>query len=138
MLIRFVNQFSGRRLRARRVDETAFAELTARRAIESDDWVFAVDHGGGVASSYGFSAETECVLAVSNPFGVVVCWTARAWANKISDRGAAAACLPSSGEYFDLRVKGDRKSLAREFLMSAFHNYVSDMEVVAVAASLPK
>ena len=135
MLVHLVRPFEGRRLRVRRVDENWLAERVAERATEIDDWVFEVEHGGAVANCYGFPAETECALAVSDPFGVVVLWTARAPANKVTERGAAEACVSGAGDLFDKRVGSERKSLARDLLVQRHRFLVPAMEVIALAAS---
>lgn len=130
------DEFTGRRLRARRVDEDYFARWTAERAEEVSDWVFDVNHGGDVCNSYGYRAETECVLAVSDPFGNVVFWVGRADANKITKRKAAEACLPGAGDLFDERVKSDdRKETARRLLIQEHETYFPAMMVIASAAS---
>ena len=135
MLIHIVNPFTGRRLRARRVDEDRIIASIAERAIRTDDWQFEVHHGGNVANSYGYPAETECVLVVSDPFGIVVLWAGRASANKVTERGAAEACLSGSGDLFDQRIGSERRKDTRELLMQKHRFVVPEMEVIAIAAS---
>jgi len=131
-------QFSGRRLRARRVDEEAFAYSVRGRALEEDRWIADVIHGGSVANAYGYSAETECVLAISDPNGIVVYWTGRASANKVTYRGAAEACVPGAGDLFDERIKSsERKELARKVLQDAHRREVPAMVVLAICAKEP-
>jgi hypothetical protein len=129
--------FVGRRLRTRKVDEVCLAKSTARRAIEQSDWFIDVEHGGTVCNSYGYKADTECALAVSNPFGVVVYWTGRCSANKATYRKAADVCFPGAGDLFDERVKDeDRKQNVRNLLMAAHEEHAPAMLVIAVAASI--
>jgi hypothetical protein len=89
--------FRGQRLRARRVDEASFCELVSARARKTEDWVFDAINGGGVTPSYKAPTQTECVLAVSDPLGIVVYWTARMDASLARRRGrsrfhSAIAC----------------------------------------------
>jgi len=128
--------FKGRRLRTRRVDEEAHANYVAQRARETDSWQVDVDHGGGVANSYGFPANTECVLALSDPFGIVTLWTGRTRANGVTLRSAAEACFQGSGDLFDLRIKSpERRQLVFSKLMEKHRQEVPAMVVIAVAAS---
>ena len=136
MLVRFASRFEGRRLRVRRVDEDSFAGRVAERAIEEDTWVADVTHGGDVANAYRYPAETECVLAISDPFGNVVVWTGRAPANKVTLRGAAEACLGGSGDLFDLRIKSeDRRTEALKILKDLHNKHVPAMLVIASAGA---
>lgn len=128
--------FTGRRLRVRRIDEAAFARRMANLAIERGDWVFEVEHGGSVCNSYGYRADTECVLAVSDPFGNVVYWTGRAPANKVTNRSAANACFPHAAVLFDGRVTSKTvKEEARRILMAEHGKFCPAMLTIAVAAS---
>ena len=128
--------FKGPRLRARRVDEDYFAESVSQRAQKQNEWVVDVEHGGGVANAYKYPAETECVLAVSDPFGIVVYWTARTRANMVTYRGAALACLAVAADLFDERVKSvERKQEVLDLLKDAHQRVVPAMVVIAVASS---
>jgi len=135
MMIYAVTPFVGRRLRARRVNELSFIEQIAAQAKKEDQWVADIEHGGDVAKSYSFPASTECVLAISDPFGIVVYWTARVRANGVTNRGAAEACLEGSGILFDKRTKSSEcKELALAWLKEAHRQVVPDMVVLAVAS----
>lgn len=130
----YARPFEGRRLRERRVDEESLARSVGERALAADDWVVDVDHGGGVANAYGYPAETECVLAVSDPFGIVVVWTNRVRANKVTYRGAAEACVSGAGDVFDLRVKSpERKQDALKTMIDRHRQEVPAMVVIALA-----
>jgi len=127
--IKAVVPFVGRRLRVRYCDAEWFANYVSERAIKRGDWVIDVMDGGGVCNSYGWPAETECVLAISNPQGYTAYWTGRAPANKITSTGAAAACLPHKFEaiadLFDGRVRRPERieaarKLARELHLRSF------------------
>ncbi len=127
--------FSGRRLRTRRVTEESFAKSVGRRALKQDDWVVDVTTGGGVCNSYGYPAETECVLAVGDPMGVVVYWTSRAPANKVTLRGAAEACLVGAGDLFDKRVKSaSAKEITLDFLKRSHRQIIPAMVVIAASS----
>jgi len=125
--------FTGRRLRVRRVDEEGFAEYVRERALKSGEWVVDVDHGGSVANSYGYPAQTECVLAVSDPLGITVFWCSRVPANKVTLRGAADACVTGAGDLFDERVTAKaRKEQAMAWIKHLHRTEVPAM--VAIAA----
>lgn len=135
MLIKFRSKFTRARLRVRRVDEISWAQSVAEQALESDDWFADVIHGGGVANAYGYPAETECVLALSDPFGNVIVWCARAPANSVTERGAAEACVAGSGALFDGRVRSClRKQEALQILQEEHHAVFPPMLVIASAA----
>lgn len=135
-MIQFYDEFQKPRLRARRVSEDSFARWVAERAKRADDWVYDVTHGGSVCNSYGYKADTECLLAVSDPFGNVLCFPGRARANKVSERGAANACLEGAGLLFDLRVKDDlTKESVRKMLQSLHEQHFPAMLVIATAAT---
>lgn len=104
MKIIYVGSLGKPRLRERRIDEQAFAGRVAKEARAGNEWSISVINGGSVCNSYGYPASTECALAVSDPNGLAVCWLGRAPANKVTDRGAAEACLSGSGDIFDGRV----------------------------------
>lgn len=44
-----------------------------------------------MANSYGYAVDTECLVAVASPDGVVVAWYGAAPANKVTLTGAAQA-----------------------------------------------
>lgn len=108
---------SSTRLRVRRVNETALAD--AARSTDGK-WHIKVRNGGSVANSYGYRADTEAALAVSDPHGTVVVWVARLSANKVTARGSAEACLCTTGDLFDARVlSAARKATAWDVIKRA-------------------
>lgn len=56
-----------RRLIVRRVNEGEIAMQALRRALELNQPIAVVDHGGTVANSYRWPADTECVVSVALP-----------------------------------------------------------------------
>lgn len=60
-----IENFDGRRLRARRVDEDACLIRAVTVAVRDSDYGVAADCGGSVANSYGYPAETELVLCAA-------------------------------------------------------------------------
>jgi len=126
--------FAGRRLIERRVNEKGFANDTAALAKHFNSWQIRVTHGGSVANAYGYPAITEAVLAVSDPYGNCVYWTSRLPANKVTDRGAANACLFPAGDLFDARVTDEsRRQNAMEYLEKIHQQYFPPMIVIASA-----
>lgn len=99
-----------RRLRVRRVDEHALA--TAVSASEKPGWYASIRTGGSVANKYGYPASTEAALAVRAPSGQVVVWMARLPANKVTNGGAADACLLGARALFDRRYTADETRTA--------------------------
>jgi len=115
-------QFIGRnfvRLRVRRVNERALALEVRRAAQESGDWEIRCVHGGSVVNAYKSPADTEAVLAVANPAGLVVVWMARLPANKVTLSGAANACLKGSRPLFDKRCGDDAREAVLARLKAA-------------------
>jgi hypothetical protein len=79
------------RLRVRRCDpDLAYLSERARR----EGWLFNAYNGGTVANAYGYTAETEVVIAIANPDGLVAAWWGRAPANKVTERACAVNALP--------------------------------------------
>lgn len=131
-----VTSFGARRLRARRVCEENVAAHAARKAAAQDDWYATVRHGGDVANAYKYPAETECVLAISDPFGNVALWTGRKRANGVTCRGAAEACLEGTGPLFDERIKNPSlREAAMQLLKDEHARAFPPMLVIAQAAS---
>lgn len=125
--------FEGKRFRVRRVDEEAFTEKVRQKALSLDDWVVDVTHGGTMGSQWG--THTECILALSDPVGIVVYWASRVSSNKPTRRGAAQACFLDAGDLFDARLKDNsRKQFALEALKKAHRAAVPAMVVLAMAA----
>ena len=115
------HDFTGSRLRVRRVDtDKLVASAIAQAAFEGKPRVD-VEHGGEVANSYGYRAETEAALVVAFPDGSHVLWTARVPANKVTWAGAASACCPVARDLYDGRCpKGSvRESNSRKFTIAA-------------------
>ena len=129
--------FRGRRLRVRRVDEIGFAGCIGRRAVEDDEWVVDVTHGGDVANAYKYPANTECVFAISDPLGIVVYWTGRVPANKVTSKGAAEACLIGAEDLFDKRVGSVRRQAALDYAKRKHRQVIPAMMVIAAAADYP-
>lgn len=120
------------RLRVRRIDEMSIAQQAQRRAIEENRWVIWIEHGGGVANCYGYPAETECALVVSDPCGCVFVWTGRTSARGVTDRSAAESCFPGSGDLFDGRVKSPtRLSNARNIIKESHAKKFAPLEVLS-------
>ena len=94
---------TGRRLKVRSVGIREAARDARQRALESGKWRAVCRHGGDVNNSYGYPAETEAVLAVSDPRGRVVVWFRRLPANKVTLGGAAGACLEYARPLWDAR-----------------------------------
>lgn len=103
-MIKQLKTFGKQRLRVRRVNEQAFAESAAAEAQAERRIVIRVIHGGAVANTYGYRAETEAALVVALPSGHAALWCARLPANKVTYRGAAEACLAGTGDIFDGRT----------------------------------
>lgn len=93
----------GRRLRVRAVSVAGAVASAREKALAEKKWKAVCYDGGGVANSYGYSAQTECVLAVSDPRGRVVAWFCRRPANKVTAGGAAAGCFSPARPLFDSR-----------------------------------
>lgn len=106
----------GPRLRARRVDENRAAQVAIRQAKTTGKPVIYVTHGGGVANSYGYKADTEGCVAIATPDGRAVVWVGRLPANKVTP---AAVCR---------RVGGDAATLA---IPSYDDRYNLDSETIA-------
>ncbi|MCI0557539.1 MAG: hypothetical protein MN733_03510 [Nitrososphaera sp.] len=135
MRIKFADHFEGRRLIARRIDEDSLAKNTATKAKDSGEWQYKAIHGGDVCNSYGYPAETECGLAISDPYGNCVVWVGRAPANKVTLRKAADRCLYPAGDLFDKRIKNqDRLEFTRKVMKKIHSSYWSDLEILASAA----
>lgn len=123
------------RLRVRRLHENVIASLAASAAIKTNKWQFLVEHGGDVCNSYGYPADTECCLAISDPCGNVVIWMSRTSANKVTKRRAAYECIAIAGDLFDIRIKNEeRRAKVREDLKKLHANYWPPLELLANAA----
>lgn len=84
------------RLRTRRVAfDTESALKLGQEAVAADAWRYYADHGGDVAKAYKWYAETEAVVAIASPIGVVAVWYARANAARVSLKSAALAATES-------------------------------------------
>jgi hypothetical protein len=135
VLLFSVAPFEGRRLRARRIHEEIQAKRVGQRAQKEDSWIIDIAHGGGVAGSYGYYAETECVLAISDPLGNVAYWCGRASANGISERKAAMACVSGVEDLFDGRVKNqERIAYAWEIAKALHQEAIPPLVVLAATA----
>ena len=75
-------------------------------ALEKKRVAIRAAHGGSVANSYGYKAETETLVTVAFPLGYVVQWHDRANANKVTFAWA--------GDLFDKRCGKARKKTSRQ------------------------
>lgn len=85
------------RLRSRGVafDHAAAVQL-GERAQQQGVWQYHCAHGGRVAKSYRYRAETETVVAIASPAGEVAVWYGRASAHSLTLRSAARAAVESA------------------------------------------
>lgn len=126
---------TGRRRRARRVNERAVAFFAMRDAIR-DGYGVRADHGGSVNNSYGYRAYTECagtacvldagagVLHVESGFRSDVP------ANKVTFSGAAAHTLGNwARRDFDARMTGT-------LTLADIEANICDVTLVAVPAEV--
>lgn len=81
------------RLRAREIDIKWFTEYCRSKAVLTKSFVIKIRNGGTVAKSYGYFAETEIAVAISDPIGRVVVWYDRGNAYGISDSSILSKCL---------------------------------------------
>lgn len=110
--------YTGRRLRERRVNETAIAQWGARTAKKAGTSKVDVRHGGEVSNGYDFPAETECLVSVALPDGRVCQWGARVPANKVTYSGVLAACLGDWARPIrDPRYSTDKAQKAHRMLL---------------------
>lgn len=115
-----------KRLRVRYVDEGALAEETRTAAIACGAWRASARHGGTVCNTYGYSAETEAALCVSDTSGRVVTWGGkRIPANKATLSGVAGATLPACRPIFDHRYGSQREEKAWDDVKSAHRRAVT-------------
>ncbi len=117
------------RLRVRRINEQSFAASSIANATPGK-WAADTRTGGSVANKYGYPADTEGALAVVTPEGHCVVWIARLPANKVTSRGAAAACVKSAGDIFDSRVTSKERR-------SAAWTQLKHITLVEIAKRLP-
>jgi hypothetical protein len=108
--------YTGRRLKERRVHETGFATWAQIHAKENP--VIEIDHGGDVAGSYGYPAQTEAIVTVAFPNGDVVQWGCRLRANAVTHGGILATCLGNWARAFgDDRFGEARREEVRELII---------------------
>lgn len=123
------------RFHVRGVNEESFAEQVGRDAKSIDDWLVNVTHGGAAPINLRqFRTETECVLAISDPFGNVVYWTGYASGNKPTFRSAAEACFYGAGDLFDEHTNQKTKDYGTRRLQYAHRQIMPAMMVIALAA----
>jgi len=92
--IKYRSKFGRHRLRVRRVDEEAVAYAAVEKARKMQAITYSYDHGGDVDNSYGYTAFTECAVAIADPNGNVVLFCERAVANKNKgEKAILRACL---------------------------------------------
>lgn len=70
-----------------------------QRALETNEWQYLADHGGGTARRKGLAATdtTETVVAIASPDGRVGVWYAQTFASDITTYIAAGASLIANG-----------------------------------------
>lgn len=111
MLVWMESPFPTPRLRVRRINEEGVCARASKEAKLRGGPVVQCCHGGTVCNSYGYRANTEVLVVVAFPEGIVVYAGGRATANKVTLRGAAEAAWswPGAGAAFDARLPpGDR------------------------------
>jgi len=115
-----IKPFGRNRLRARRVNEELVARWAAEEATQHGIWHLELDHGGTVANNYGYAAETEWAVAISDPEGNVKLWCGRIAANKVTKGGVVAQVHPSLRPLFDGRYC-DAERLAAVDRLATIH-----------------
>ena len=121
-----------KRLRVRRVDEGALAKRV--RSLATDGKLHAqVEHGGTVCNSYGYRADTEAALAVSDG-RITVVFMSRVSANKATKFGAANACVPGAGAVWHSRLGDIHTQNAWAALRAAFDDAFTPLELLAACA----
>jgi hypothetical protein len=122
-----------RRLVVRRVNEHALAALAASKAGDGK-LGYACAHGGGVANCYGYPAETEVALAISDGLSTVV-YLSRVPARNVTYHKAANACVPTSGVLWRRgSVSMARRKTAQLALRNAFDSEFTSIERLAAAS----
>lgn len=110
--------YTGRRLKERRVDENCPVRIFRNRPPKEP--FIQIAHGGDVAGSYGYPAQTEAIVTVAFPNGDVVQWGCRLRANGVTHGGILAACLGEWARPFgDDRFGEARRQEARELIITA-------------------
>ena len=124
------------RLRDRRIREQQLADAVIETAVQTGEWAFGVSHGGGAPRPLGTSPtpSTEVAVVVAHPtMGLAVVWRNRALAPGITERRAAEACLPVSGDLWDgRRIKEDLREASRATLKAAFAGEIGAVEALAM------
>ncbi len=120
--IRYIGDWSSRRLRVRRVYEEYEAHSCASEAIENGQWVVLGADGGAVANAYRYPAATEAALIIAAPDGRVVVYRgARVPANKVTPAGVAKAYgSVDAAVLLDRRYGKSRKAAALAALKEQF------------------
>ena len=122
-----------KRLRVRRVDEDALAAKVRAQAATSGRLTAEVAHGGTVCNSYGYRADTEAALAVSDG-RITVVFMSRVSANKATKFGAANACVPGAGAVWHPRLGDIHTQNAWAALRAAFDDAFTPLELLAACA----
>ncbi len=107
------------RLRVRRVNEKSILNSVIAAAEAEGRPKIHATHGGGVANSYGYPADTEGVVAVGFPDGSGWVKVARLPANKVSLGGVFRRCTGFSGLFDDRFSKKTKAEVRRAFLVWA-------------------
>lgn len=110
--------YTGKRLKERRAYEVGYAVYATKQAKK--DPFIGVTHGGDVAGSYGYPADTEGLVTVAFPNGDVVQWGCRLRANGVTHGGVLATCLGEwARPYADTRFGEAKRQKARELILKS-------------------
>ncbi len=120
--ISYIEDTRTHRIRVRCIDVEALATHLVRLAITKGGPVCDADHGGSVANSYGYAAQTEGAVLVAFPSGQVAVWAAQLPANKVTLSGVASATA-GYAYCWDGRV-GDAK---REAAKAALYHHAAHL-----------
>lgn len=105
----------GPRARTRFTSASRAADALAK-AKELGRPVIIAQHGGSVANSYGYPAETEGQVVVAFPEGVAVRWYCTLSANKVTLSGVLSTC-GLDHRLFDRRCSERSKADARRSII---------------------
>ena len=111
-----IREIPKKRLRVRRVDEDAAAVAALDAAREKGRAVIKACHGGTVANSYGYPAETEGCISIAWPDGHIWQVVVRLPANKATLSGVFRHAWGKPGLFDDRYTRDHRRALAREVI----------------------
>jgi hypothetical protein len=116
------------------VDENALAAKVRAQAVTSGQLTTEVEHGGTVCNSYGYKADTEVALAISDGRMTVV-FMSRVSANKATKCGGANACIPGSGfVWHGGRLNEGYVTASWSVIRLAFEEAFTQLELLAACA----